>query len=118
LCHDLEKHDLVHEPVDMIFNQMALHHVEDVDLILKKFYQLLKPGGVLVIADLYTEDGTFHDHQSYVHDGFDPLVMVDTLRNSGFVDIRHQECYTMFKPMPNGDSKAYPVFLLWGMRAE
>lgn len=45
---------------DIIYNQMVMHHVNDIDVMLSKFYCLLNPGGYLAIADLYAEDGSFH----------------------------------------------------------
>ena len=41
------------ESFNLIFNQMVLHHIADVESIFKTFYNLLLPGGFLAIADLY-----------------------------------------------------------------
>jgi tRNA (cmo5U34)-methyltransferase len=68
---DLEHQDFKAHKFDIIFNQMVLHHVNDVKAILKKFYSLLSPGGFLAIADLYSEDGSFHGIEANVHCGFD-----------------------------------------------
>ena len=62
LFFDLEKNDYINTKFDIIYTQMALHHVEDVEVILNKFYNLLNPQGVIAIADLFKEDGTFHDY--------------------------------------------------------
>lgn len=114
VCLDLEKEDPGMDPVDMIFNQMALHHVEDVRAMIAKFWKWLRPGGKLVVADLYPEDGTFHDHQSYVHNGFDPLKLTRDLTELGFGEVEYTEIYQMKKPLDSGDQKVFPVFLLWG----
>ena len=57
--------DLEHQPcygksADLIFSQMVLHHVKDIEDIFGKFYEILNQDGFLVIADLFTEDGSFH----------------------------------------------------------
>jgi 2-polyprenyl-3-methyl-5-hydroxy-6-metoxy-1,4-benzoquinol methylase len=57
---DLDKDEYIKEHFDLVFNQMVLHHVSDVNSIIGKFKKLLNPGGYLAIADLYKEDGSFH----------------------------------------------------------
>ena len=60
LNFDLEHADYKGERFDLIFTQMVLHHVTDLENIISKFYNLVNPGGYLAIADLYPEDGSFH----------------------------------------------------------
>ncbi len=57
---DLEHDDYEEGSFDLIYTLMVLHHVGDVETIIKKFRGLLNPGGYLAIADLYSEDGSFH----------------------------------------------------------
>jgi 2-polyprenyl-3-methyl-5-hydroxy-6-metoxy-1,4-benzoquinol methylase len=107
LWFDLEHHDYPGD-FDMIYNQMVLHHVHEVDLLLSKFSDMLNPGGILAIADLYSEDGSFHDSNN-VHKGFDPHKLLDVLEVKGFSRGRYTHCYNVRRP--NGQE--YPVFLLW-----
>ena len=79
IWYDLEHKDYA-EKFDVIYNQMVLHHVNDVEHILNKFYSLLNPGGYLAIADLYTEDGSFHGPDVKVHWGFDPEKLMEILK--------------------------------------
>ena len=72
-CNDLKvnnlfplKYDLMRNPLhfghyDLIFSMLTLHHIENTEAILKKFYQLLNPKGVLVLIDLEKEYCSFHD---------------------------------------------------------
>ena len=53
---DLEREDLLPGSYDFIYNLMVLHHVGDVETVVKKFHDMLNPGGYLAIADLYRED--------------------------------------------------------------
>ena len=91
---------------------MVLHHVNEVDLILEKFYSLLNVGGHLAIADLYSEDGSFHGHEVKVHWGFDPEKLTTILRRIGFKDIVYKTCYEMMRE----SGKSYPIFLLVAQR--
>jgi hypothetical protein len=48
----------------------------------KSFMSLLKPGGHLAIADLYTEDGSFHGDGFHGHKGFDPAILAAMLEKT------------------------------------
>ena len=54
LCSD----PLPAERYDIVYSLVTLHHVPDTRTILGKFNALLKPGGILCIADLDKEDGS------------------------------------------------------------
>jgi len=69
LNFNLEESDYTETSFDFIFTQMALHHVSDIGNILRKFHDLLFPGGYLAIADLYPEDGSFHGEGFTGHKG-------------------------------------------------
>lgn len=109
---DLEKEDYPAEPFDVIFTQMVLHHVENIDLICKKFYNLLQPGGILAIADLYSEDGTFHSEGFTGHYGFEPDNLREKLLSAGFAKAVYENCYTITKEVRDGKIKDFPIFLL------
>jgi ubiquinone/menaquinone biosynthesis C-methylase UbiE len=101
---------------DMIYNQMVMHHVQDVDAVLAKFYSLLNPGGFIAIADLYTEDGSFHSGNFNGHLGFDADQLAGKLNTIGFSDVQHQKCYTIQKTDEEGKRTEYPIFLLTASR--
>ena len=71
ICFNLEngQSDQKH---DLIFNQMVLHHIASIQSLFERFYNMLLPGGFLAIADLFTEDGSFHGEGFDGHKGFDP----------------------------------------------
>jgi 2-polyprenyl-3-methyl-5-hydroxy-6-metoxy-1,4-benzoquinol methylase len=87
---------------------MVLHHVNDYEAIIYTFYSMLNPGGYLAIADLYTEDGSFHGHNVKVHLGFDPEKLTEILRIAGFKNIEHKTCFEVKRE----SGVKYPVFLL------
>ena len=95
-------------PFDLVASAMVLHHVADVDLLFRRFFALLAPGGRLALADLDAEDGSFHGaHAPGVHHrGFDRAAFARQLVRAGFADIRFADAARSLK---NG--RAYPLFL-------
>lgn len=108
---DLEHENFTGE-FEIIYSQMVFHHVENTDIILEKFHNLLLPEGYLAIADLYPEDGSFHGDGFSGHFGFDPEVLSLQLTRYNFRDIRYRQCFTIRKVTEQGDIRQYPVFLL------
>jgi len=106
LFFDLEHNDF-NGKFDIIFTQMVLHHVVDAETILNKFNSLLNPGGYLAIADLYSEDGSFHGLDANVHKGFDPEELSETLKAKGFKSSEYRTCFEIKR-----EDKVYPIFLL------
>ncbi|HZL09352.1 MAG TPA: methyltransferase domain-containing protein [Prolixibacteraceae bacterium] len=93
---------------DIIYNQMVLHHVNEYEAIIHSFYSLLNPDGYLAIADLYTEDGSFHGPDVKVHLGFDPAKLREILNDAGFKNIEYKTCFEVKRE----SGMTYPVFLL------
>ncbi len=52
LFFDLEKNDYTANTFDLIYMQMVLHHVQETEKIIGKFYKILNNGGSIAIADL------------------------------------------------------------------
>jgi len=107
ILFDLEHQDF-EGTFDIIYNQMVLHHVNDVEGVLRKFYALLNPGGFLATADLYSEDGSFHGLDVDVHWGFDPEKLGEILKGIGFKNPRYKNCFEIKRDL----GKNFPVFLL------
>ena len=111
LWFDLE-HKNFDGKFDIIYNQMVLHHVDDFEAIINTFYSLLNTEGYLAIADLYTEDGSFHGIDVKVHLGFDPDLLAEILKKAGFKDVEYKTCFEVKRE----SGKKYPVFLLVGKK--
>lgn len=104
---DLTKESL-EQKFDAIISSMTIHHIEDVLSLFKKFHSLLKDNGIIALADLDTEDGSFHTEDTGVfHTGFDREDFVQMVKKAGFKDIKIQNASTIEKPNNN-----YSVFLL------
>lgn len=107
--------DLASDPLpaarfDLVCTLMTLHHVADVDRILRDFRALLAPGGVLCVSDLDAEDGSFHGVGADVHRGFDRADLASRLGKAGFEGIRFSTPCEVRKETPSGP-RIYPIFL-------
>ena len=112
LNFNLEQADLKDAKFDLIFNQMVLHHITNIENIISKFYNLLNPGGFLAISDLYPEDGSFHGEGFTGHKGFDPVELSKLLLKPGFVNISLRKCYVINRKISEYETKHFDVFLL------
>ena len=109
---DLATDPLPAERFDLTYSLMTLHHIPDTDDILRKFYELLKPNGHLLIADLDKEDGSFHtDGTTDVHLGFAREELQKKVESAGFVSISYSIAYEIKKKIGNKE-KTFPVFLM------
>lgn len=105
-------------PFDIIYTLLTLHHVHDIDKLMHVFAENLNKGGYLCIADLITEDGSFHSSDPHFdgHLGFSQEQMTQFYTSAGF-EITHFEIYhTIARPTPEG-VKTFPVFLIIGKKA-
>lgn len=117
LNFDLEHNDLNKGiTFDFIFTQMVLHHVSDIDNIIKKFGKLLNKNGFVAIADLYKEDGSFHGEGFTGHKGFDPESLAAILRKYRFTGTLHHSCFIIDRKISETESKHFDVFLLTANR--
>ena len=94
---------------DVAWSSMALHHVRDLDALLRSLAGLLVDGGRLAIADLDEDpDGAFHaDKVDFDgHHGFDRRRLAEQLARAGFADVNFVDATTILK----GD-REFGVFL-------
>ena len=116
LLIDLENEDIPGTDFDLIFTQMTLHHVTDIDGIFKKFNAMLNPNGVLCIADLYKEDGSFHGQDFTGHNGFDPEGLKIKMETAGFKSVEYRECHKMIKNIKEKEI-VFPLFIIIGKKS-
>jgi 2-polyprenyl-3-methyl-5-hydroxy-6-metoxy-1,4-benzoquinol methylase len=107
VCKDLTSHP-TGEHYDLIMSAMALHHVEDTDLLIHTFSNHLKPGGQIALVDLDSEDGTFHapGTEGIFHHGFDRQALSKIFEKHGFKDIHFVTAHEEVK-----ENRTYPLFL-------
>jgi len=113
---DLEQQRLA-ASYDLIVSSMTLHHVQDVPVLIASLVLSLKPGGWLALADLESEDGSFHDDPTGIfHHGFPREFLADQFSKNGLTDVRTVSAATMEKKDANGVVRVYPVFLCVGRK--
>ncbi len=101
---------------DLVCTLMTLHHIPDTDGILGAFHRVLSEGGVLCIADLDQEDGSFHGPGFTGHNGFDREDLRGRLERSGFREVRFETVSEVARETAAG-MRAFPLFLAIAERA-
>jgi len=100
---------------DLVVSSMVLHHIADVPQTLRRLRPSLRSGGWIALADLDSEDGSFHsDPTGIFHHGFDREKIGAWLKDAGFTATTSREAHRMIRPSANGQSREYPVFLVTG----
>jgi ubiquinone/menaquinone biosynthesis C-methylase UbiE len=113
---NLEKEDYTAEKFNLVYTLMVLHHVSDLDRVLDRFSNMLMPGGYLALADLHSEDGSFHGEGFSGHKGFDTGRLAALLKKHGFTDIDHSDVYLIDKITADKNRKQFQVFLMTAVR--
>lgn len=96
---------------DLIYLQMALHHIPDVDAILLTLHDLLSAGGQLCVADLESEDGSFHGEGFAGHKGFDQGEIIAKSERAGFKQLEIDVVFEVER-MVGETERRFPIFLL------
>lgn len=96
-------------PFDLAVSVLMLHHVEDTAAALRSVRELLVAGGRLALADLDTEDGSFHtaEAEGIHHHGFDRHLLQALAERAGFREVEIGSAGSMER-----DGRTYPLFLL------
>ena len=95
----------VNNKFDIIVASMVFHHIENIQEMLNVLSDKLKQNGKLFIADLYEEDGSFHDkgNDDVFHFGFEK----DDFLNKNFKIVEFRNIYQVKK------HKEFDVFVIY-----
>ena len=113
---DLTGQIMLPEKYDLAFSSMTFHHIENYMELLKKMFDILKPGGTIAVADLEAEDGSFHSADTQIaHRGFEKDDFAQSLKKTGFINVK---CTTAFviPGTSRGSNRDYPIFLATGTK--
>lgn len=106
------ENSVISEKFDGVISSMTMHHVKDIQAMFAKFYSLLNEGGIIAIADLDKEDGSFHTEDTGVyHFGFERDAIAKAARQVGFREVETVNASVVQKPHGN-----FSVFLLIAKR--
>ena len=111
ICKDVTKEECSLK-VDGIISSMTLHHIENIPQLFEKFYTMLKKDGFIALADLASEDGSFHlDNTGVYHFGFSCEYLSKIAKETGFKSITCTTTHTIEKP-----HKSFDVILLFAKK--
>lgn len=115
---DTAKGDALAGGYNLVVCSMTLHHVREVEPLIKEFYRITAPNGRLCIADLDPEHGEFHgENDTVFHSGFDRKALRHLLEKAGYTGIRDRTAATVMKPSPGGETKPFGVFLMTAVKS-
>lgn len=104
LCFDFEKGSPLDLHADYIFMAQVLLHIDDVELVLSRLYEVLKERGHLLIVDFDKNEKITSD---IVHNGFDQIELTDTMIKIGYSDIQSKTFYTGSKIFMGHDASLF-----------
>lgn len=116
---DLEREQIPAERFHLIVSSMVMHHVTDLDRVLRSFFEMLHPGGCVCIADLDKEPGIFHPAEaaaSVHHSGFDREAFKKRLAVAGLQPQNAVTAHVVQRPVASGELHDFPVFLIVARR--
>jgi len=90
LCFDFEKEALLDLHTDYVFMAQVLLHIQDVELVLSRLYDVLSAGGHLLIVDFNKNEKVVSD---MVHNGFEQEKLTDLMAKIGYRDIQSKTIY-------------------------
>jgi len=106
--HNINNEDLQKNKFDLIVTNMTMHHIKNTSEFIKKLTLSLKENGYLCIADLKTEDGTFHsDNTGVEHFGFNTDEIQTHFENAALKNIKIDLLEAIYKPQND-----YEVFYI------
>jgi ubiquinone/menaquinone biosynthesis C-methylase UbiE len=110
---DLDKGDVLMGSYHLIVSSMTLHHIRNINPLLKQFYSILLPSGQLAIADLDLDDGKFHSNNDGIfHFGFDREDLRSIFIEEGFQNIQTRQAAEIEKPVGDSINRIFIIFLM------
>ncbi|UUZ84835.1 class I SAM-dependent methyltransferase [Paenibacillus sp. P26] len=104
LCFDFEKESLSDLHADYIFMAQVLLHIQDVEFVLARLFDVLNEGGHLLIVDFNKNEKIVSD---IVHNGFNPGELADIMTKIGYRDLQFKTFYTGSKIFMGHDASMF-----------
>lgn len=90
LCFDFEKDSPLDLRADYIFMAQVLLHINDIELLLSRLYEVLNENGHLLIVDFDKNEKITSD---IVHNGFNQRELTNLMTKIGYKDIQSKTFY-------------------------
>lgn len=103
--HDMTTDEPLKISPEIIVSAMALHHIDNTADIIEKMVSQVAPGGNIILADLCSEDGSFHSDVEVFHNGFEPSYIEGLLKDNDAEIVSSEVVHDLVK-----NEKAYPIF--------
>ncbi|MFT4294719.1 MAG: class I SAM-dependent methyltransferase [Micropruina sp.] len=103
------------EPFDLVVSLMALHHVPDVCLLLRRLSEATRPGGWIAVLDLEPEGGDYHDPGFEGHHGFSRGTLRRAFAAAGYARVTVRNALTTEREI-DGQLRRFGVFLATAQR--
>lgn len=108
---DIIYSDIMDSKFNIIYSSMVLHHIDNTELVISKFYHYLNNDGYICIVDLDTVDPIFHKNELNAHHGFNQNELKSILSFVGFKEICSKTFY-YGKKVVNGENIDYSLFIM------
>ena len=103
------------QDIDLIFTNMAFHHIPDIEKTLQHLASITKTGAWIVIGDLVTEDGSFHHFEPIPHKGFDTSALSVQFVQAGF-EVKSVKTHNVISKTVETITSHYEQFILIAQR--
>jgi len=110
-----EVFDYKQQDIDFVFSAMAFHHLNDMEKTLQHIATITKPGAWVVVGDLVTEDGSFHNFEPIPYCGFETAVLSKQFVKAGF-DVKLAKIYNVITRITDEKTTNYEQFMLIAKR--
>lgn len=110
-----EVFDYKQQDIDFVFSAMAFHHLNDMEKTLQHIATITKPGAWVVVGDLVTEDGSFHNFEPIPYCGFETSVLAKQFVKTGF-EVKLVKIYNVITRITDEKTTNYEQFMLIAKR--
>lgn len=104
LCFDIEMEGLSDIHADYIFMAQVLLHINDIELVLSRLFNVLNEGGHLLIVDFNKNENVVSD---IVHNGFNQVELTDIMTKIGYRNIQAKTIYNGSKIFMGQDASMF-----------
>ncbi|CAM4257661.1 ubiquinone/menaquinone biosynthesis C-methylase UbiE [Paenibacillus endophyticus] len=104
ICFDFEAGARSDLHADYVFMAQVLLHIKEIEPVLSRLYEVLNPGGHLLIVDFDKNENVITD---MVHNGFDQGNLIALLSKIGFKETKSKTIYTGNNIFMNQDASLF-----------